>query len=145
HLRRRERDRQANNGVIAGEDNWWRGAGVISQTDKQSGGLRCLSARSSLFTESRILSRQFPWCTEISQGGSEIGPAVRPCLGAAVIHGFGRLPPNHSSTNDCPSGRGPAGSRNRAHSPSQPWRGRSGEGSLPLLLPERLRHRSALL
>jgi hypothetical protein len=32
-----------------------------------------------------------------------VGPEVRPCLGAAVIHGFARLPHAESSTNDRPS------------------------------------------
>ena len=39
-------------------------------------------------------TRQLPWRTEISQRSGAVGPEVRPCLGAAVIRGCGRLPHN---------------------------------------------------
>ena len=46
---------------------------------------------------------QRPWRTEISERSSEVGPEVRPCLGAALIHRFARLPHTESSTNGRPA------------------------------------------
>ena len=36
--------------------------------------------------------RQLPWRAEISQRSGAVGPEVRPCLGAALIHRCDRLP-----------------------------------------------------
>ena len=62
-------------------------------------GLRCLPARSGLYTEDCKHTRQLPWRTEISQRSGAVGPEVRPCLGAAVIRGSARLPHTDSSTD----------------------------------------------
>ena len=47
--------------------------------------------------------RQLPWRAEISQRSGAVGPEVRPCLGAALIHRCARLHHTDSSTNGRPA------------------------------------------
>src|SRR5207253_11041588 len=100
-------------------------------------------ARPGLQSENVIHTRQRPWRAEISQRSGAIGPEVCPCVGAALIHGCGRLPHSHPSTNGCSAGRGATGSRNGSYSSAQFGRSRPCQRLLPLLLSKGLRRRGA--